>query len=316
MYRTLIATFLAFLCTVALAGESSFQGLRTFEGGVGRIAGEGEAIVGSHMFDLARGTLQGYVWTEADGLLMLETLEGGPQFYSSAVGTSDDTFLIAGESWGIDGLEGVAWIDGVIEPLGGLGGQLVRPDFTFTSTASDVAADGSVVVGQGVNVDGNFEAFVWTIDGGMVGLGDHVPGRPDRRGSGATAVSRDGSVIVGQCSALACVWKDGEVQSLGLLQEGTGSSIAHGVSPDGSVVVGQAARGIVQEGFVWSEEGGLRGIGVFEDADLPSSLAVAATLRGDTVVGSAAWRQLSTAIIWTEERGLLRLEDVLRDDHG
>jgi probable HAF family extracellular repeat protein len=48
-----------------------------------------------------------------------------------------------------------------------------------------VSADGSVVVGYG-NSDSGFQAFRWTEDAGMVGLGD-LPGGPF--GSTALGVS-------------------------------------------------------------------------------------------------------------------------------
>ena len=74
-------------------------------------------------------------------------------------------------------------------PLGYLPGKPV-------TYASDVTADGSVVVGVGriIASGGPSEAFRWTSGGGMVGLGD-LPGGNYQ--SGASGVSADGSVVVG-----------------------------------------------------------------------------------------------------------------------
>src|SRR5262245_18730656 len=62
-----------------------------------------------------------------------------------------------------------------------------------TSRASDVSADGLVVVGTSGSSNGSFEAFRWTSGGGMVGLGEL--GRTQGVGSG---VSADGSVVTGE----------------------------------------------------------------------------------------------------------------------
>jgi probable HAF family extracellular repeat protein len=64
----------------------------------------------------------------------------------------------------------------------------------FGSQASDVAADGSVVVGVAYHGLGD-EAFLWTSGGGMVGLGDLPGGNFSSR---AHAVSADGSTVVGE----------------------------------------------------------------------------------------------------------------------
>jgi len=48
------------------------------------------------------------------------------------------------------------------------------PGGKFRRVATDVSADGAVVVGQGASTNGT-EAFSWTASGGIVGLGD-LPG--------------------------------------------------------------------------------------------------------------------------------------------
>jgi probable HAF family extracellular repeat protein len=60
------------------------------------------------------------------------------------------------------------------------------PGGSFESSALDVSADGSVIVGYGTSANGQ-EAFRWTAQTGMISLG---LGR-------ATAVSGDGSAVVG-----------------------------------------------------------------------------------------------------------------------
>ena len=67
----------------------------------------------------------------------------------------------------------------------------------FQPTRASVSADGSVVIGQGNSASG-IEAFRWTSDGGMVGLGD-LPGGGFN--SAALGISADGSVVVGTATS-------------------------------------------------------------------------------------------------------------------
>src|SRR5262245_23843786 len=71
-------------------------------------------------------------------------------------------------------------------PLGDL------PEGRFSSRASGISADGSVIVGTATSAHGT-EAFRWTAESGMLGLGD-LPGGEFM--SEATGVSADGSVVV------------------------------------------------------------------------------------------------------------------------
>ncbi len=81
---------------------------------------------------------------------------------------------------------------------GGMVGLGDLPGGDSYSDASDVSADGSVIVGRSNSVNGG-EAFRWTESGGMVGLGD-LPGGDSY--SDASGVSADGSVIVGRSNSV------------------------------------------------------------------------------------------------------------------
>jgi len=65
------------------------------------------------------------------------------------------------------------------------------------SEANGVSADGSVIVGEARNSNGNAEAFMWTSGSNMVGLG-FLPGASVSLFSEANGVSADGSLIVGR----------------------------------------------------------------------------------------------------------------------
>jgi uncharacterized membrane protein len=126
-------------------------------------------------------------------------------------------------------------------------------------TPFDVSADGSTVVGQyGIyypspppNQTENLRAFRWTAETGVQDLHSLVGGRPENE-SVATAVSADGSVVVGYVSnernrnrrpderlLYAFRWENGAVQLL-TPPGARDISAALDVSADGSVVVGWA----------------------------------------------------------------------------
>jgi len=112
------------------------------------------------------------------------------------------------------------------------------PGGAAPSSALDVSADGSVVVGWAMAADGQREAFRWE-SGVMVGLG-RLPGET---WSEAQGVSPDGSSVVGRSDSHAFLWRDGSMTDLG-----PGSAVA--VSADGATVLGAS--------FVWTEAEGQR----------------------------------------------------------
>jgi probable HAF family extracellular repeat protein len=119
-------------------------------------------------------------------------------------------------------------------------------------TAYGVSADGSVVVGGG---EGPFadEAFRWTLQAGMEGLG-FLPGGD---ASKALAVSADGRVIVGYSTTdagrEAFRWRLAEgMVGLGDLTGGAFHSIAESVSADGSTIVGSGTSASGMEACIWT----------------------------------------------------------------
>ncbi|HEY3434815.1 MAG TPA: hypothetical protein VGK41_04110, partial [Solirubrobacterales bacterium] len=130
----------------------------------------------------------------------------------------------------------------------------------FESWAEGVNGDGSVVVGYSSSASGR-EAFHWTSDGGMMGLGK-LPGGIN---SVAHGVSGDGSVVVGwndlDPGFGAFYWTaDGGMQSLWdvLISHGvdpaadgwTELGSARGISADGNTIVGWGVRNGNFEAFV------------------------------------------------------------------
>lgn len=140
-------------------------------------------------------------------------------------------------------------------------------------------------------------------------------------GSWASAVSADGSVIVGTLTRPtdqypgameeAFRWtKEAGPQSLGDLPEGdnSGDALAErllratGVSADGSVIVGHDLKH--GEAFRWSKGGGMRGLGRLPGGE--QSWAFAVSADGVTIVGASTTsvQDEQQAVRWTTEGGI------------
>jgi probable HAF family extracellular repeat protein len=188
------------------------------------------------------------------------------------------------------------------------------------SVADDVSADGSVVVGISWGAMG-LEAYRWTTQTGMVGLGD-LPG--GNYFSDAAAVSADGSTVAGRSNSQysgpesyqheAFRWTAGQgMDGLGDFFGGPFSSWSTGVSGDGEVVVGAGTLGAVgpppSEAFRWTPETGMVGLGDLVGGSV-TSRALGVSEDGSVVVGgSVSWSGVE-AFRWTEETGMVGLGDL------
>ncbi|MEL7167811.1 MAG: T9SS type A sorting domain-containing protein [Bacteroidota bacterium] len=153
---------------------------------------DGSVIVGYGSIESGR---EAFRWTRDGGMEGLGTLPGG-DFRSEAYGVSADGAVVVGRANSESGIEAFRWTrTGGMEGLGYLSGE------SFFSQANDVSADGSVVVGVGILA--NRQApFIWTAAEGMRALKTVLEDDYGLDLSGwelraATAVSADGSVIVG-----------------------------------------------------------------------------------------------------------------------
>lgn len=196
-------------------------------------------------------------WSETDGPEDLDTLPGGT--YGYAFGLSQDGNVIVGygDSAASSNHEAFRWTR-----AGGTGGLGDLPGGSFTSSASDVTPDGSVIVGSGITDDGT-RAFRWTIDAGLAPLSGDPAGQFD---TWANAVSSDGAAVVGiisrpDGSSEAYRWTESTgVVGLGDLPGGGSAprSEAVGVSGDGRIVVGHGLTDLGDEAFIWDPDNGLR----------------------------------------------------------
>jgi probable HAF family extracellular repeat protein len=155
------------------------------------------------------------------------------------------------------GLAPFAWADfATAEPASFMGlGDI--PGGVFGSFATDVSADGSVVVGKGNIGVNSSEAFRWTASTGMIGLGN-VPS-PVSSFSVATGVSANGQSVSGVGSEIiqskAAKWIAGS----GMIDLGSPTPLqsarAEAISGDGQVIVGAHDLGGVDAGYAlrWSQ---------------------------------------------------------------
>lgn len=260
------------------------------------ISADGGSIVGTSHFG-GPGEADAIRWN-VGGMLGLGDLSGGRDS-STAYDVSADGSVVVGRGNTATANEAIIWTsqDGVV----GLGHL---PDGRRDTFARGVSNDGSVVAGYSFgHPDGSClppvlcstQAFRWTADDGMVGLGDLAGGDFT---STAFGISGDGDVIVGySLSGLgneAFRWTSaGGMVGLGDLADGLFQSFAQGVSLDGSVIVGRGNGALGDEAFVWTAENGMQrlmdiliagGVSGLDDWTLTHAMGISDD--GTTVVGT------------------------------
>ena len=146
----------------------------------------------------------------------------------------------------------------------------------------------------------------------FMGLGD-LPG--GQYGSGANAVSADGSTVVGW--SFSGEWEEAfrwtrttGMVGLGDLPGGMFESYALGVSGDGSVVVGHGETGTVgSQAFRWTAAQGMIGLGNLTPFTWGSD-GTAASGDGSVIVGAGSIPGGLEAFRWTETSGMVGLGDL------
>ena len=175
-------------------------------------------------------------------------------------------------------------------PLGLFGGQ--------SSRATDVSADGKVVVGT-INVPNGRNLFRWTTAETLARAGDF--------GEDA-AVSADASVVVGTYvfpPRQAFIWTTGgAVEPLSGLAGQPIALEAYDVSGDGSVVVGRITGG---QAFRWTQQTGTIGLGGLAGGS-NESWPTAVSTDGAVIVGFADDSDgRDQAFRWTADSGMVGL---------
>jgi probable HAF family extracellular repeat protein len=174
------------------------------------------------------------------------------------------------------------------------------------SFAQDVSADGRVVVGGSrvsLSKDGA-EAFLWTAESGMIGLGE----LPGGNSSGASSVSGDGAVVGGGSESSKSGpshnepirWTEATgLEGLGGFPGGLARGVINGVSFDGSVMVGSGANANEgNEPVRWTQATGVQRLG-----ESISGQARGISADAQIVTGWADHGGHSEAFRWTQAGG-------------
>lgn len=258
------------------------------------VSGDGSTVVG------ARPSSSGFEavrWDASDGVRGLGFLPGGDGS-GSAYAASADGSIIVGHSFALINGSSSSWATTAFVWDATNGMRDFQPDpYDETSlypvNASDVSADGSVVVGSGESTSG-LGAFIWDAGNGLRELGE-LPGGSYY--SIATGVSADGTTVVGESESAAgyeaFLW-DAErgLRGLGDLPGGEFRSRAAAVSADGSMAVGFSAGASGFEAFLWDGDHGIRELRVVLSAlgvDLEGwtlTTAIDISADGRTIVGN------------------------------
>lgn len=283
------------------------------------MSGDGSVVVGHSIygFTLDGGnpnSTQAFRWTQLDGMNSLGLLPGRDWSVGSiATGVSFDGLSVVGTQHipnSPDFSQPFLWSanDGWGSGLGTIAGHSSSYPFALSG-------NGRVTVGQSFLAPGTGqrEAFRWTAETGMTGLG-FLPGNTQTV-SVAHATSNNGDVIVGVSSSdlgnQAFRWtEESGMVGLGDLPGGFFSSSAFGTSIDGTYVVGNSRSELGFEAFLWSATDGMQGLG-----DLPGetfqSRANAVSQNGEVVVGWGRSDLGQEAFIWRKDQGMFSIRDLL-----
>jgi probable HAF family extracellular repeat protein len=233
-----------------------------------------------------------YASVSADGSTIVSSVADAADLFSAARWTAQ------GDGW---------------QSLGGLPDQS-SPDGAEISSGWGISGDGSTVVGLGWHTNYKAEVFQWTEATGMVGLG-----QPANRSSRASAVSADGSTVVGFYEDPAhgnrrpVRWVNGGKPDLFLGSDLPGEATA--ANSDGSVIVGAASlTGSGNHAFLYSDANGVQDLGIIGDDPYGFSQSVANGVSDNsTVVGRVGdiFNASPQGFVWTPDGGMVFVNDYL-----
>jgi probable HAF family extracellular repeat protein len=242
---------------------------------------DGSVVVGYSRISFANTDLQAFRWTTSGGMQGLGILGGGTgNAYSVPAAVNDDGTVVVGSA------DSASGHDRAFRWTAATGMQDLGPGW-----AVDVSADGSVVVGN----TSPTQAFRWTAATGVQVLG--TLGGPFAT---ATAVSADGSTVIGQSVLPSNVgsgftWNAATgMRPLG----GYGNDLAD-LSSDGSIVVGTGGTSLYPRILRWVGTSG---------QDLGPGTGIALSRDGTVAVGDLNVTFATThAFRWSGMTGMLDL---------
>lgn len=260
-----------------------------------------------------------FIWSEADGLTVLNTMTNGTEIAGTAKISDDGTRIAASAVNPESDYTEMAIYDVPTEQWTYLGGIGPAVD-NHLSTAWGLSGDGETAVGLGWLSAMGAHAVKWTEADGLVDMGTTVADRSTR----ANDVSFDGSKIVGWQDAVSgsrqgAIWDDG-VQTI-LTADGTPLTEAIAISNDGNWVVGSLYN---FSPWIWNESEGVTSITHPNAGQFFRGGAAAISGDGSIVIGYfRAWPgnpYFGEGFIWTEETGRVNLNEYVEslglDDLG
>lgn len=259
------------------------------------------------------------LWTPGGGLQSLTgDRQGLTQITLDSISGDGATILGTGKN-AIGKNEAFIWrADSGYQLLGVLGDPLLE-----NSHASVISKDGQVAAGYSGNaMAGYMEAFRWTENRGMEGLGFLTDSSQPLRFSQAIAIDKTGDTVVGHSLNPdtyyeAFRWTENSgIKGLGFINGGgtAPSSMALYISDDGQVVTGISNNDRdFSEAFVWTESGAMQGLGFIDGGGLmPKSIPVAISADGRVIVGASSNSTTQDdspieSFRWTAESGMVGL---------
>ena len=265
-----------------------------------QMKGDGSAIVGTNYSG------QAVYWSDSTGTVSLGVGE--------LWGISDDDRIIAELANQNSNWEAALIENGEATFIGNVvGGNTCD---AFYSHGLGISRDGLTGVGMGWT-DCSTSAFYWTDEDGIVELGQY-----QGNSTKAQAVSGNGLLIGGWAQASnrnSVLWdRDGNITFLGSLQTGNNYGEVNAITDDGSKVIGFCAgsAGNNVEGYIWTEENGMFGLGVPSNSATNNSSLAFAISENDVVVGQYLNESpvFYKACIYTQETGqFVNLKDYLTE---
>lgn len=279
------------------------------------LSADGQVVVGAsnHIFAVDGGTgisRQSFRWTPQEGLVRLGLVPGTTDYAdgSIATGVSADGKTIVGAA-GQGNSQPFLWTEG-----SGWGSGLGTLPGHVHAFPTGLSGDGRIVAGfsQPAGGTGAREAFRWTPESGMEGLG-FLTDDSDR--SFAEAISTDGNHIVGSSVSPqgweAFAWNsDDGMWGLGDLPGGNFASGARGVSADGQFIVGGSSATNGMEAYRWSILDGMLPLGDLAGGTY-SSEAIGVSINGDLVVGRSRSDNGWEAFLWSPDNGMQSIQELL-----
>lgn len=344
----LCGTLLSLLAAESFAVEltllGDFPGGRLSSSGNGTSA-DGSLICGNGELTLDPGEANeetvgaAFVWTAESGLTLLpfpQDLVGRRRAVARSM--SDDGALIVGEARNFFNKDQPAlWTrqaDGsyTIELLNPPAGSPFSANVSANLDALAISGNGTVITGRGQTIPGEYEAWRWTRETGLVAIGN-LSGGPIMK-SGRTSYSsgegldRSGNHLIGlswsgmndddRLVRQAFSYVGDTMTALGDLQDPPLASQGYGISKDGTTVVGQARDpDLGQIAFRKVGDAPMEALGQFP-ATSPLSIARAVNADGSVVIGESNTDRDREAFLWRADSspGITSLSDLVTIEGG